>query len=321
MEPANAEHHSALQGGSVSETIFEFLNNFQRTYDFIKKHPLGSRHPIRAISNWAVWQIKSRFFPGPHEVPFIAHTRLMVSRGMHGATGNIYCGLHEFEDMAFVLHFLQPSDLFVDVGANIGSYTIIASGVCGAHSIAIEPIDITAEALTANIELNHLQKLVCQESSAIGDTPGTVRFSAELDCMNRVLGEEEQLSSIDVAQSTLDALLSGKRPSLIKIDVEGYEMPVLRGAANTLGNRELKAVIIEVNGSGVRYGSGNEEVFDCLGSYGFKHYTYNPFNRSLTLNDEPRATPPGNALFLRDDAVVEERVKIAPRHTILGEKI
>jgi hypothetical protein len=36
-------------------------------------------------------------------------------------TGNIYCGLHEFADMGFVLHFLRPGDLFVDVGANIAA--------------------------------------------------------------------------------------------------------------------------------------------------------------------------------------------------------
>jgi hypothetical protein len=42
-------------------------------------------------------------------------------------SGNIYAGLHEFGDMAFVLHFLRAGDLFADVGANIGSYTVLAS--------------------------------------------------------------------------------------------------------------------------------------------------------------------------------------------------
>lgn len=47
---------------------------------------------------------------------------------MTGATGNWYCGLQEYEDMSFVLHALRPGDLFVDVGANIGSYSILAAG-------------------------------------------------------------------------------------------------------------------------------------------------------------------------------------------------
>lgn len=65
------------------------------------------------------------------EVQFdwIEGARLMVRNGMTGATGNIYCGLHEFTDMSFVLHLLRPDDLFVDVGANIGSYTVLGK-VC-----------------------------------------------------------------------------------------------------------------------------------------------------------------------------------------------
>jgi thymidylate synthase len=62
---------------------------------------------------------------------------------MTGATGNIYAGLHEFEDMAFLLHLLRSEDMFADVGSNIGSYTILASGVVGAKSVAFEPVPST----------------------------------------------------------------------------------------------------------------------------------------------------------------------------------
>ena len=48
---------------------------------------------------------------------------------MTGATGNIYCGLYEFLDMAFLLHFLRNGDLFGDIGSNIGSYTVLATGL------------------------------------------------------------------------------------------------------------------------------------------------------------------------------------------------
>jgi hypothetical protein len=61
-------------------------------------------------------------------------------KGLTGATGNWYCGLDAFEDMAFLLHFMREEDLFVDVGANIGSYTILAGNEVGAETIEIEPI-------------------------------------------------------------------------------------------------------------------------------------------------------------------------------------
>jgi hypothetical protein len=63
------------------------------------------------------------------------------------ATGNIYTGLHEFEDMSFLLHFLRPADLFIDIGANVGAYTIFASGIVAATSISIEPISQIFEIL------------------------------------------------------------------------------------------------------------------------------------------------------------------------------
>ena len=79
---------------------------------------------------------------------------------MTGVTGNIYAGLHEFADMAFVLHFLRAGDLFADVGANVGSYTILASGVVGCRTVAFEPDPVTAAALERNINLNKIAERV-----------------------------------------------------------------------------------------------------------------------------------------------------------------
>jgi hypothetical protein len=64
----------------------------------------------------------------PVAMPYVNETRLLVKPGMAGATGNVYAGLHEYEDMAFVLHALRPSSRFVDVGANVGTYTVLAGG-------------------------------------------------------------------------------------------------------------------------------------------------------------------------------------------------
>ena len=126
------------------------------TLRFITSHPLGRRDKWATVLRYLRWQIGSRIAQGPIAVDFINNTRLLVRPGMTGATGNIYCGLHEFEDMAFLLHFLRPSDLFVDIGANIGSYTILASAVIGAHGIAFEPVPQTFQSLIDNIHLNRI---------------------------------------------------------------------------------------------------------------------------------------------------------------------
>src|SRR5208337_4657605 len=80
------------------------------------------RRKVAAFYRYGWWQAASRL-QETIEYEWVSGSKLLVKNGMTGATGNIYCGLHEFADLAFLLHLLRPGDLFVDVGANIGSYT------------------------------------------------------------------------------------------------------------------------------------------------------------------------------------------------------
>src|SRR6516164_2306954 len=96
------------------------LRQLIATLEFIVSHPLSRGRPVSALGRFAAWQIASRL-RNEIEFDWIEGAKLIVSRGMTGATGNIYCGLHEFVEMSFLLHLLQPNDLFLDVGANIGA--------------------------------------------------------------------------------------------------------------------------------------------------------------------------------------------------------
>ena len=61
--------------------------------------------------------------------------------------------------MGFLLHVLRSEDLFVDVGANVGSYTILACSVVGARGISFEPVPSTYKRLVENMRLNHLDEI------------------------------------------------------------------------------------------------------------------------------------------------------------------
>src|SRR5262245_10746432 len=124
------------------------------TLSYILKHPFNRGRPLAAVARYIRWQFESRVAAGPLAVAFVDDVKLIVSQGMTGATGNIYCGLHEFEDMGFALHLLRPGDLFVDVGANVGSYSLLAAAT-GADVIAFEPGE-AFPLLKRNVEANHL---------------------------------------------------------------------------------------------------------------------------------------------------------------------
>src|SRR5208337_4267417 len=126
---------------------------------FFSTHPLTRGAPMQAWARFIWWQLRSRF-QEETIVPWIAGQRLAVRRHMTRATGNIYAGLHEFVDMMLALHFLREGELFLDIGANVGSYTVIGSGVCGAKTWAFEPDPDTVRALKRNIEINGLDSLV-----------------------------------------------------------------------------------------------------------------------------------------------------------------
>jgi len=65
---------------------------------------------------------------------WINGSRFLVKNGEPGLTGNIYTGVHEFSEMGYLPHILRPEDMFFDIGANVGSYMILASSAVGART-------------------------------------------------------------------------------------------------------------------------------------------------------------------------------------------
>jgi FkbM family methyltransferase len=284
------------------------------TLRFLFNHPLAKRNRLAAFGRLIHWQIRCRLNPRPVEYPFVGGTKLLAWKGLTGVTGNIYAGLHEFEDMAFLLHFLRQEDFFADIGANVGSYTILAAGVCGSKTIAAEPLPRAFKILSDNVKINRLSEKTELKNIGIGAAAGALRFTRSLDTTNHVATPGET-DTLEVLVETLDEILHDT-PQLIKIDVEGYEMAVLRGAAETLANPALKALIIEINNASERYGHSSEEVHNMLAGQGFQPFGYEPFSRTLSPLSRPNE---GNTIYLRDIGFVKERLETAKKVNVLGQ--
>jgi FkbM family methyltransferase len=283
------------------------------TVRWIWSHPLTGHDRTAALLRWGRWQIGSRILPGQVVAPFVEGTVLLVAPGMTGATGNLYVGLHEFPDMAFVLHFLRPDDLFVDVGANVGSYTVLAAGVIRAQAISVEPVPAAFRQLEANVRLNGLEGRVRALNAGLAASAGTLKFTGALDTVNHVVAatEGDVRDTVDIPTTTLDGLARDRSPSLIKVDVEGYETEVFRGGRETLARPELQTLIVELNGSGERYGFDEAALQADIESFGFRPYDYEPFARQL----KPivgKSVQGGNTIYVRDVRAVEERIRTAP---------
>ncbi len=286
----------------------------------IINHPLNRTKKLTALMRFARWQIGSRLVPGEVIYHWMGGSKVVSRPGETGITGNIYCGLHEFADMAFLLHVLRDEDLFVDVGANVGSYTVLACSVVGAKGYCFEPVPSTYERLLTNIRLNDMVDRVVSRNIALGNSYGKINFSSDENCMNHIIADNEvSKGQVSVHISKLDEEIK-EVPFLIKIDVEGYETPMLEGAQKTLEKEGVCCVIVELNGSGNRYGYDESKILTMMKNFGFSPYSYEPFERKL-INLKGKNSSEGNTLFIKNLDLVLERLKAAPKLEINGISI
>ena len=283
------------------------------------RHPLSRGRLSRIAYDTAKWQLSSRLLHKEMIHDWVGGTKFYVQRGETGLTGNIYTGLLEFPDMMFLLHFIGAGDVFADIGANSGAYTILASGVKRAKTYAFEPVPSTYKRLLRNIALNDISTLVTPMMCAVGATPGRLAFSSQLDTMNRV-ADQEGPSTITVDVTTLDDVFGADIPSLMKIDVEGYEEAVLRGGDRVLRDPRLQAIVAEVNEASHAYGYNENEVLRLLSGYGFSPYAYDPFDRALAalpaLNNKEN-----NTIFVRDLPAIRRRVAQSGSINVAGRLV
>jgi FkbM family methyltransferase len=289
----------------------------------IRLHPLNRGKTFGAFLRLIRWQLAARLLPeAEFSLPFVNDSRLLMTRGMAGATGNFYCGLHEQDEMGFALHVLRRGDVFVDIGANVGSYTVLAAKL-GARVVAVEPIPATFDHLVANVRLNGLESLVTAHRVGLSDRNGTLRFTTDHGTINHVLAATENLAGTDIEVVTLDSILAGVSPALIKIDVEGHELAVLNGAGRTLGSPSLLAVIMETNGSGLRYGISDAQLYELMEARSFAPYTYTAMTRELMPLDMREGTTVLNTVFIARGKVDDVRALIAraPKATLINGSI
>jgi FkbM family methyltransferase len=174
--------------------------------------------------------------------------------GEDGSCVDLFFLQYESPSLAPVLEaFLESGSTFVDVGANVGVYTAWASRCVrgSGRVLAFEPVPATREYLEHVVALNALAN-VRVVSKALGAGTGSVSLWVvpHASGLTSVLAPVDESSArrVEVPMSTLDDELSiagGATPTLVKIDVEGYEMEVLRGAVRTLSADDGPAVVFE----------------------------------------------------------------------------
>jgi FkbM family methyltransferase len=192
------------------------------------------------------------------------------------------------DDHAFIKDYLKRGDIYIDVGANIGSLLIPAAQVViDGKAVGIEAHPKIFAILKENIYLNRLQSSCEIYNYAIGNERKNVVFSDFLDDdQNRIL--PGQRTGLIVKMVRLDDICEKFfRIALLKIDVEGFEKAVLEGGHKTLSKTEC--VYIEVNKKNYNYyGHDIRETVKIIENLGFKIFRKVGENKvSLVNNYQP----------------------------------
>ena len=140
-----------------------------------------------------------------------------------------------------MVSLLRPGDVFIDIGANIGWYTVVSGLKVGPLGcvFAFEPEEDNADLVERNVAVNSLRNVKLFRC-ALSDTTGTIKFIKSANNMgdHRIDSGVGSENAIEVPADTLDRIVASHgldlgRTRIVKIDTQGAELMVFRGARNT----------------------------------------------------------------------------------------
>lgn len=200
------------------------------------------------------------------KILFAVHTWIEY----HNRARDSYTG--EPDTVAWIKKNLKPGDVLWDVGANVGAYSLFAAKVVPQSTVvAFEPYIPTYAHLWDNIVLNVCADRIVPVCMALSDHTSVDSLGISdprAGSSQHVLGGKDfdlAQASISIRGDDLIPLFSFQKPNLVKLDVDGYEVHVVRGMTRLLEDRSLRSLIVEVDS-----GKTEQPVSDLLSRAGFE---------------------------------------------------
>ncbi|MBL6931524.1 MAG: FkbM family methyltransferase [Rhodospirillales bacterium] len=169
----------------------------------------------------------------------------------------------------------EEGEIFVDIGANIGLYSLLAAAYGASRVYSFEPNPFSYSVLTRNIISNEFGNVITPFCIAMNENSSVVTFKLgglhAGGIKNEIVNEGPHPAnlSISAAAFSVDEFFRIQKISCVnhlKIDVDGLELKILHGATNMLSDKALKSVLIEDNS---QKEDGNSEIVSFLSQFGF----------------------------------------------------
>jgi len=194
-------------------------------------------------------------------------------------TWDLVEGKHETKVMDAFVKNIKEGDTVIDVGANIGEFSLIASKKVGPKGkiISIEPLKQAAVWLEKNYLLNGFSNYEILEKAMGSKTGNMILYkesvSSETGVLDPEILEKEMVSSGEIKVDTIDNTISSRNigtVEMLKIDVEGHEYEVLCGCKDSFKEKKIKKIICEIHSSYLeKKGVDEKTIYSLLKKNGF----------------------------------------------------
>lgn len=284
-----------------------------KTIGYIWSHPNCQQQKLQSLLRFMGWQIYKRLTHRYIDIQLIPDAKIRCHPDSYSAAAVLYCGLYDYDEMNFLLRYLRAEDSFIDVGANVGVYTLLAASKIHAGSLhSFEVLPKNHARLQENLRLNQFNQ-VKTYALAVSDQPGTVALNlAEGDSMPFITHTQTN-NTITVTTDTLDNLLQNRsftNLTLAKMDIEGAELLALKGAVSLLKQQRPYVWILEINDAVSNFGHRKQDIVDFLYGYGYRLYSYSAdTNKISPITLEQKQG--NNVLAITDSAVDFVRDRLA----------
>ena len=245
-------------------------------------HPANRHRRVRALALAAFWQVWKRVVRQPLTIRYHGF-RLPCHPGSRLASAAVYFGTWpDYWEMRFVRDYLRAGDRFVDVGANIGLYSLLAASVVGpgGRVVAFEPGREPAARLHETLVLNRFGNIELVRS-AVGEQPGDLVFDAGDEDATAHVSEKTGSPGERVPVVRLDEVLDDRPYAMAKFDIEGYEPFALRGMRRLLAVGNPPVFLIEAAGYSKRYGIETHDLMREIESWHYRPMIYDPDTHQL----------------------------------------
>lgn len=284
---------------SYKDVIINLINKIYLLRDVIvnlrklERQKGDNARPVRVIFKFFYVQI--RFLVQKVFIfDWVDGIKMYAVKHRTGSTVCAYLDYFDYAEMMFLKKYLGTEDIFVDAGANVGSYSLfVANMLTNGKVYAFEPVPETYRILRANIGINQFDNVNAYRM-ALGDEESVVSFTTDGDTTNHIISnkEEQNHEFVRVRCVPLDKVVT--KCEVIKIDVEGFELTLLEGSKRLFADGGVNVVIIEAF-------ENRSEIENFMKKYNFVECVYEPASNKIVeydLYDAPQSD--FNLMFIRD---------------------